>query len=475
MLAPPPGFRSTPVDDDEGGRRKCSTCRIWPNTVDGRCGCNSPRPPIDRDEADAYDPWPDLLDGYIWRDPPPDCVPISPATLHQIHADFRAAINLQNEALIALAKERTCAIWWTRDDGPMMPLSLVPGPDEQVPQTPTLEQAEAAITETRTDTHGWPLSLPDDRIAVGDNEPLPPPPPPPDVLGVLYSDKRNVLAGEPACGKTWIAMECAAHLVYLGQRIVWLDAEDSAATFSERMARLGHRDLTRSVMVRRVNHADWIDADALDRAAVSAWLANSPAGAGHLFIDSGTATESGISADDYAAWMTRHAVHVGMTTIEHVAKDPEQRYGPLGSTRKNAAATGIVALIEGAAWTPTESAAVNLRVVKDRPGGTTRQKGALYATVYGDPHVDGSVTINVRPPVEESAAYLPLIISAVEDEPAIGSRDLRYRVAEAAKIAGLRSDWQTVNAEITEAVKKGHIVKTKGKGNRVHHHPADPA
>ena len=118
---------------------------------------------------------------------------------------------------------------------------------------------------------------------------------------------------------------------------------------------------------------------------------------------------------------------------------------------------------------------MNLRVVKDRPGGTTRQKGELYATVHGDPHHDGSVAITVRPPVEESAAYLPLIIAAVGDEPGIGSRDLRDRVTAAAQIDGLRSDWQTVTAEIKEAVKQGHIVKRKGNGNRVHHHPADPA
>lgn len=327
---------------------------------------------------------------------------------------------------------------------------------------------------------GWPASLPDDRVAIGDDEPIPPPPPPPDVLGAIYADKRNVLAGEPGCGKTWLALECAAEIVKgLGRRVVWLDAEDSAATFSERMARLGHRDLTRSPMLKRVNHGDWLDAylddrdddndgpGALQRA--SEWL-----GDGHLFIDSGTASESGVSADEYAAWLRRHAVHHAMTVIEHVAKNPEQRFGPLGSTRKNQAQTGITAMIEGAAWTPSAASSVNLRVVKDRPGGTGRQKGQLYATVYGDPHHDGSLTITVRPPIEESDAYLVLVLSAVEDDPGIGSRDLRDRVSEAAKMGGLRSDWQTITAEIKEAIRAGHVVKHKGNGNRVHHYPADP-
>ena len=352
------------------------------------------------------------------------------------------------------------------------PLRVVQPDDDRY--DPTLEEAEAAVTEARTDDDGWPYALPDDRLAIGDDEPIPDPPPPPDVLGVIYSDKRNVLAGEPACGKTWIALQCAVALIHLGQRVAWLDAEDSAAVFSERLARLGHRDITRSALLKRINHDSWIEADSLDRAAVSAWLANGPLGSGHLFIDSGTATESGISADDYAAWMQNHAVHVGMTTVEHVAKNPEQRFGPLGSTRKNAAATGITAMVEGAAWTPTKPASVNLRVIKDRPGGTTRQKGELYATVYGSPHPDGSVAITVKPPAEESAAYAPIIETVVRDEPGIGARDLRDRVATAAQITGLRSDWQTLTAEIKAAIVAGRITKTKGSGNRVHHHLPTP-
>ena len=338
----------------------------------------------------------------------------------------------------------------------------------------TATESEAAVTAWRTDSDGWPLCLPDDRLAVGEDDPIPGPPPPPDVLGLIYSDKRNILAGEPGCGKTWILLECAAHIVkVLAQRVVWLDAEDSAAVFSERLARLGHRDLTTSALLRRVNHGDWIEADSLDRAAVSAWLTNGQ-GTGHLCIDSGTATESGTSADEYAAWMQRHAVHIGMSTVEHAAKDPERRFGPLGSVRKNASATGITAMIEGSAWTPTKAASVNLRVVKDRPGGTTRQKGELFATVYGSPNPDGSVSLTVRPPAEESAAYTPIIETVVRDDPGIGARDLRDRVATAAQIAGLRSDWQTITAEIKATITAGGITKSKGSGNRVHHYLPDP-
>ena len=363
---------------------------------------------------------------------------------------------------------------------PQRALRVVPDTSEPLPEPdgrydPTLEQAEAAITERRTDDDGWPYALPDDRIALSDDDPIPDPPPPPDVLGVIYADKRNVLAGEPGSCKTWIAMACAAHLVKeLGQRVAWLDAEDSAATFSERLARLGHRDLTRSVLLKRIDHSDWIEADSLDRAAVSAWLAASPAGCGHMFIDSGTATDSGTSADEWAAWLTRHAVHTGMTVVEHVAKDPERRFGPLGSTRKNAWATGITAIVEGLGWTPAEPGTVNLRVTKDRPGGTNRQKGALYATVHGSPHPDGSLAIVARPPVTESDAYLPIIETVVRDEPGIGARDLRDRVAAAAQITGLRSDWQTITAEIKAAIAARRITKAKGSGNRVHHHLPDP-
>ena len=336
-------------------------------------------------------------------------------------------------------------------------------------QPAALAEAEAAVTEARTDPHGWPHAIPDDRVPVGDDEPLPAPPTAPDILGVLYSDKHNVIAGEAGCCKTWIALEAAARLEWLGQRVVWLDAEDSASVVSERLTRLGHRDLTRSFMFRRVNHSDWIDADPIDRAAISKWLTEGPLGTGHLFIDSGTASGSGTSPDDFAGWAPHHLVHVGVTVLEHVAKNPEQRFGPSGSLRKATTATGMTAMVEGLGWTKDTPSSVNLRVVKDRPGGTGKQRGELFATVYGSAHPDGSVTIDVRPPREESAAYLPLILAAVEDDPGIGARKLRDAVAEAAKIAGHRSDWETVANEIKEAVLLGRIVKTKGTKNRVHH------
>ena len=219
----------------------------------------------------------------IWRSPPPDYVPISRTTLHQIDADFRAAINLKNETLIAISKERSCSVWWTQYDGPMMPIALAPDPDDRVqPHTPTLEEAEAAITETRTDDEGLPFAIPDDRVPLGDGDPLPERPPAPALLGLLYHDKVNYLAGDKSTGKTWIALEAlAAAVKQLALRVVWLDAEDSAAKFSDCLARLGHRDLTTSAYVRRFNWSDWIDADELDRAAIAGWLAAGGNG-GHL-------------------------------------------------------------------------------------------------------------------------------------------------------------------------------------------------
>ena len=189
------------------------------------------------------------------------------------------------------------------------------------------------------DDDGLPLAIPDDRVPLGENDPLPEKPAPPALLGLLYHDRINYIAGDKSTGKTTICTEALAVAVNnYAMRAVWLDAEDSAAVFSERLARLGHRDLTTSVYVRRFAWDDWIDAEPGDRAAVAAWLAAGGNG-GHMFIDSGSATGAGDSASDFAGWKLRHLVHPAVTVIEHTAKNPEQRWGPAGSLRKGATAT----------------------------------------------------------------------------------------------------------------------------------------
>ena len=317
---------------------------------------------------------------------------------------------------------------------------------------------------TRTDPHGLPYAIPDDRLAVGDDDPLPERPPPPALLGLLYHDRTNYLAGDKSTGKTWIALEALAVAVNVyAMRVVWLDAEDSAEVFSERLARLGHRDLTTSAYVRRFNWSDWIDADPLDRAAVAAWLADGGNG-GHLFIDSGSATESGDSADTFAAWKARHLVHPAATVIEHVAKNPEARYGPAGSLRKGATASGSVLLIEGVPWTPGHEGSIDVRLDKDRPGGIPYRKGELCARIRGTPAA-GLLILEALPPGTADEDIDAAILAAVEAQPGVIATGIREAVG---------GDGKRVSTRLLKLVKKGDIFRKPGKRRAQHHYLEDP-
>ena len=331
-------------------------------------------------------------------------------------------------------------------------------------EAPTLAEAEEAVTEARTDRSGWPWAIPDDRVPLGDGDPLPERPPPPALLGLLYHDRTNYLAGDKSTGKTWIALEALIVAVHVyAMRVVWLDAEDSAEVFSERLARLGHRDLTTSVYVRRLNWSDWIDADPLDRAAVAAWLANGGNG-GHMFIDSGSATESGDSADTFAAWKARHLVHPAATVIEHVAKNPEARYGPAGSLRKGATASGSVLLIEGAPWTAHHEGSVDVRLDKDRPGGIPHRKGELCARIRGTPAA-GLLVLEALPPGTPDEDIDAAILAAVEASPGIISTGIRDAVG---------GDGKQVSKRLLKLIEKSDIIRKPGKRRAQHHYLEDP-
>ena len=325
--------------------------------------------------------------------------------------------------------------------------NLQPGPDvEPLPGT--------------VDADGLPLAIPDDRVPLGDGDPLPDRPPAPGLLGLLYHDRVNYLAGDKATGKTWIVLESLAVAVKrLGMRTVWLDAEDSAAVFSERLARLGHRDLTTSVLVRRFSWADWIDAGPEDRAAVAGWLAAGGNG-GHLFIDSGSATESGDSADTFAAWKARHLVHPAATVIEHVAKNPEARFGPAGSLRKAATATGAVLLIEGAPWTAHHEGSLNVRLDKDRPGGIPYRKGELCARIRGTPAA-GLLVIETLPPGNPDEDIDAAVLATIEANPGVNATGIRDAVG---------GDGKQVSKRLLKLVESGAVIRKPGERRAQHHY-----
>ena len=405
----------------------------------------------------------------VGDDPPPDPEPPAsrpPATTDRDAAIIAAVLGgethkatAQRYGLSAAHCRRiTAEARQNAQGGQPRPLRVVQPDETEPPPEPDGQRP----LELGAD--GLPLAIPDSRVPLGDGDPLPERPPPPALLGLLYPDRTNYLAGDKATGKTWIALEALAVAVNMhAMRVVWLDAEDSAAVFSERLARLGHRDLTTSAYVRRFAWSDWIDAEPGDRAAVGAWLADGGNG-GHLFIDSGSATGAGDSAAEFAGWKLRHLVHTAVTVVEHTAKNPEQRWGPAGSLRKAATATGSVLLIEGAPWTAHHEGAVDVRLDKDRPGGIAYRKGELCARVRGTP-ADGLLIIEALPPGNPDEDVDAAILAAVEDAPGIKAGEIRDAI---------KGDGKQVSKRLLRLIKSGDIIRKSGEGRATHHYIEDP-
>lgn len=368
-------------------------------------------------------------------------------------ADLEATVTADRERIAA---DRAAGRLWLGGDRYAQRSHLQPVPDDDTPDSG--EARPLAL-----DADGLPLAIPDERIPLGEGDLLPEPEPP-ALLGLLYHDRVNYLAGDKSTGKTWIALECLAVAVKkLSMRAVWLDAEDSPAVFSEKLARLGHRDLTTSPLVRRFAWSDWIDAEPGDRAAVAAWLA-APAEGGHLFIDSGSATGAGDSAADFAGWKGRHLVHTAVTVIEHVAKRPDERFGPAGSLRKGATATGSVLLIEGVPWTAHHEGAVDVRLDKDRPGGIPYRKGDLCARLRGTP-ADGHLVLEALPPGNPDEDVDAAILATVEAAPGITATGIRE---------ALGGDGRQVSKRLLRLVKAEEIYRQPGARRAQHHYIEDP-
>ena len=271
--------------------------------------------------------------------------------------------------------------------------------DEPPPEPDDLTAAERALGQS------WRDALPDDRIAVKDGDTIPRPAPP-DLFGLFYSGLSNLLAGAPDTGKSYFVLE-AVRDAHIAGRVLWLDAEDTAETFSRRCLQLGCPELTTSPDVRRVDHSDWTAAEPEHIEDCFAWLAEG-FGPGLIVIDSGTASGAGDSLDQWNAWKQWHLPPqgVGSILIEHVVKDPEARHNQAGGSRgKGAHVRGMALLIDehdGTGWapgtdtTPPQPGGYGFICSKNKPGGHGWKKRQRIGTLHGTPHNDGTLTLAVQ-------------------------------------------------------------------------------
>ena len=323
----------------------------------------------------------------------------------------------------------------------------------------------------------WTDVLVDDRIAVNAGDPIPKPRTP-DLAGLFYSGLSNAIGGTPDTGKSFIALRAAAE-AHTSGRVVWLDAEDSTEAFSQRCLLLGCTELTRSPDVRRINHEDWADCPDEYLQQCWEWL-GAGFGAGLIIIDSGTASGTGDSLDQWRTWAARHLpdknAGIGVILVAHLVKDPEQRHNQLGGSRGIGGwARGMIVLIDeydGTGWAPgtdtepPKPGGYGLTISKNKPGGNRWVKHQRIGTLWGEPHDDGTLTVSVVTG-GQALTLADAVAAYVADNPGKKTTEVAEHIP---------GEKPARNNAIIKAEERGLIIRVPGsKGAKLCYPPGHPA
>ena len=322
---------------------------------------------------------------------------------------------------------------------------------------------------------GWPVGIPRSDLHAAAQEA----PPVADLLpveghktGLIYGTRTCWIAGEAGTGKTWIALQAAIEAASDDKRVLWIDAEDSAATLAQRLYTLRAGDLARAPdLFQRVESADWRSANDLEREAAITCLQG-----GLVVIDAAGSTGAGESADSFTEWRQVHllAGPHGTLVVDHVPKritdnDGARLRGPIGSVQKLNAVTGSSLYIAGLPWTDTHPGTLHVIYDKDRPSGlgTLGRRGERIARIQGTP-TNGELTLSVLPrpePREHTPDAIEAITAIITEHPGINTRTIRDEAT------GLSN--QAVTAALRHLTDRGDVTVEAGPRGARRHYIAD--
>lgn len=204
-----------------------------------------------------------------------------------------------------------------------------------------------------------------------------------DGHGLIYPGLIHALIGETESGKSWVSMVLAVEQAEAGRGVIYLDYEDDATTFTNRLDVLGASLEARRRIAYFSVDANWGNAPdhLLDRyrnpAAVI--IDGVSEAMGLMGLDPiGTA-----DAVTWVHWVRRWATTgAAVVTIDHAVKDKTQQgRWALGSQHKTAGVHVTYTVRPIGLLRPGTQAQVELLVGKDRPGDVRRWGGnAVRAT-----------------------------------------------------------------------------------------------
>lgn len=237
-----------------------------------------------------------------------------------------------------------------------------------------------------------------------------------DGVHLFYRGRINWLFGQPASGKTWVALVAAKQVLDAGGRVLWLDMEDIPQTFLERMTSLG---IDRAVVIdqERVRYVQpreplfshgkaWTN-NLAERSALMAWrpdLVVFDACAESMGLEGASIT----SNDDVNEWMMnviRPWTYIGsaVLVLDHLPKSNDNaldRY-PIGGGHKLASLDGssirtriIQNFGRNVGTSETIRGVIELYVTKDRSGAV---EGAILASGSLDSKAAGELVLDIHP------------------------------------------------------------------------------
>lgn len=302
---------------------------------------------------------------------------------------------------------------------------------------------------------------------------------------LLYPGKTHLFQGETESGKTWLALVAAVEVLESGGRVLWVDYEDSPATFSSRLSAL----LVDPSLWARI---DYVNPSGPLRgkdgvAHTGGALTLSEMLRAHTYglaVVDGLSLAMGVegldmnSANDVGAFYGRlpnvlaaHGAAVVMLT--HVTKNAETRgkYA-LGSQAWNSNVSGAVYGVEirrpwSRAKLDTVEGLVHVKVAKDRPGGVA-PTGTVAAAVRVISTPDGYVEFRLQSP-EDTVEVPPIklvraIVDHVRTYPGATGSDIEAHVEGKAEIVRAAKKYLVTQKVLT--------VDTSGRG---HKHYVDEA
>jgi hypothetical protein len=260
--------------------------------------------------------------------------------------------------------------------------------------------------------------------------------------GTPDDPRSNMLFGLPGCGKTWLAAIAAVQRANAGERVWYVDYENSRPSLVARLKAVGlTREATRLITYTRAAVEPPADTHARLAAAASGRY-------GLVVIDgmNGALNSLGFdenSTGDVTKWYQRFVSVVPTVLIlDHTAKSPDgfARRTAIGSQAKEAALSGVAWSMEKlqAFGTNGGRGLVKLVLGKDRPGGIEGRvaSGELLADVFTEKG-GGRLRIEVRTMMGEAVSPEEAVFEAMRvDGVDVSATEREFQEAYRARNAG---------------------------------------